>query len=442
MHKAQHIVIVGAGLVGSMLALYLVRRGYRVQVYERRADMRKAGYDHGRSINLALSNRGLAALHELGLEETIRATTVAMKGRMMHALDGTLSYLPYGTEGQYINSVSRSGLNLTLLDAAERAGVEFHFEHRCQRVNLEQTEAQFEHHGPLVMAQGDILLGTDGAFSAVRGAFQLTDRFNYSQTFIDHAYKELTIPADQGTFRMESHALHIWPRESYMLIALPNPGGDFTCTLFYPAEGPQSFAQLHTKEQVDAFFRKQFPDAHALMPALTDEFMKNPTSSLLTVRCFPWVRNHAALLGDAAHAILPFFGQGMNAGFEDCRVLNQLLDEHHDEWDAVLPVFQQLRKVDADAIAQLAYDNFIEMRDLVADPEFLLRKKIEAHLHKLFPDRWIPLYSMVTFHEHMRYSEALATGRKQQAIMDEVMRTKDLDTRWTALDFAGIVARL
>lgn len=441
MLTSKHIAITGAGLVGSLLAIYLRKRGYQVTVFERRPDMRRTDIYAGRSINLALSNRGLRALEEVGVAEAIRSVAIPMHGRMMHDIHGQISYQPYGKTGQFINSISRSNLNIVLMNEAERLGAMFYFEQRCTHVDLEQTQLSFN--GQSARQTFDVIIGADGAFSAVRSALQLTDRFDFSQHYIEHGYKELHIPASAtGAFQLEQNALHIWPRESFMMIALPNPDKTFTCTLFFPFEGRESFATLRDDAAVDAFFRKTFPDAIPLMPTLLQDFHTNPTSSLVTMRCYPWVRHHTLLIGDAAHAIVPFFGQGMNAGFEDCRILNQLLDQHHDNWEAVLPAFQQSRKPDADAIAQLALDNFIEMRDLVADPEFLLRKKIEARLHELYPDRWIPLYSRVTFYDDIRYSDAYAAGKRQAQIMDDVMRQPNLHDHWQQLDFESIIQQL
>jgi kynurenine 3-monooxygenase len=327
---------------------------------------------------------------------------------------------------------------------AESLGVEFHFEQRITTVDFEKTELTIQHskfniqHLPV-----DLIIGSDGAFSAVRLAMQFTDQFNFSQSYIEHGYKELHIPAGvAGSFQMEKNALHIWPRESYMLIALPNPDGSFTLTLFFPFTGETSFETLSTKEKVKDFFKSVFPDAYALMPQLLEEFFQNPSSSLVTMRCFPWVRNKTLLIGDAAHAIVPFYGQGMNAGFEDCDVLNQLLNQFADDWDQVLPSFQEIRKPNADAIAKLALDNFVEMRDLVNDADFILRKKIESKLHELFPEKWIPLYSMVTFHENIPYSVAYETGQKQKRIMEDVLKQLDIEKNWENLDFKEIVERL
>jgi len=446
-NTVKHIAIAGGGLVGSLLAIYLRKRGYTVSVFERRADLRQSIRHEGRSINLALSNRGIRALEETGVGKSLSHAAIPMHGRMMHDLQGKLSFLPYGREGEYINSISRTGLNQELVNAAEAIGVNFYFNQRCIHADLENTtltlqaadqpNAQPERH------TFHLILGADGAFSAIRAAMQVTDRFSFSQDYIDHAYKELTIPAGPNqSFQLEKNALHIWPRESFMMIALPNPDATFTVTLFFPVEGPISFQSLQTPEQIKAFFLQTFPDALDLMPNLVNEFMEHPVSSLVTMKAYPWVRNRTVLIGDAAHAIVPFYGQGMNAGFEDCRILNQLLDKHNDDWDVVLPAFQQLRKPDTDAIARLALDNFIEMRDHVADENFLLRKKIEAKLQQLYPDKWIPLYSMVTFNENIRYSDAYAIGMRQRAIMDDVMKTPGIETTWSDLNFEQIVQRL
>jgi kynurenine 3-monooxygenase len=441
--KDKNIGIIGAGLVGSLLGIYLRKRGYDVSVFERRPDMRKSSVYAGRSINLALSNRGIRALEEVGLAEELKKSAIPMNGRVMHDMQGNLSFLPYGKQGQFINSISRSALNIVLMNEAEKLGVNFFFEHQAQRVDLETTTIDFKHSGVLIPKTFDRIIGSDGAYSAVRMAMQVTDRFDFSQDYIDHGYKELMIPPDEaGAFQLEKNALHIWPRESFMLIALPNPDGSFTCTLFFPFVGKPSFSSLKDNNAIGDFFYHTFPDAHKLMPSLLEDFNENPTSSLVTMKCFPWVRNKTLLIGDAAHAVVPFYGQGMNAGFEDCRVLNELLDNYGDNWDKTLPAFQELRKPDTDAIAQLALDNFIEMRDLVGEPEFLLRKKIEAKLHEMFPQQWIPLYSMVTFNEQIRYSHAYDIGIKQRRIMDEVMKKPDIQNTWPSLDFAAIVAQL
>ncbi len=442
--KKKPIAIVGAGLVGTLLSIYLIKRGYRVSVFERRGDMRLRDVDGGRSINLALSNRGIKALNEVGLAEALRHTAIPMNGRMIHSLEGQMSFQAYGKAGQFINSISRSGLNMVLLDEAQRLGVQLNFNQKIDSVDLNKTGLIIStaNKGQSIV-DFELVIGADGVYSSVRNAFQISDRFDYSQTYIEHGYKELTIPASlAGGFLMEKNALHIWPRESFMLIALPNLDGSFTCTLFFPFDGPLSFDKIKSIDEVQIFFRKYFPDVIPLMPDLESDFLTNPSSSLLTVKCWPWAKNNSLLIGDAAHGIVPFFGQGMNAGFEDCHVLNDLLNQFQDDWKKVLPEFQRQRKPDTDAIAQLALDNFVEMRDLVADPEFILRKKIEARLHQRYPDKWIPLYSMVTFNENIRYSDAQKIGRRQKALMDDVMRIEGIEWKWENLDLLDIVKQL
>ena len=439
----RHFSVIGAGLVGSLLAVYLVRRGYNVSVFERRPDMRLGTTDGGRSINLALSNRGLKALGEIGAASNIQQVAIPMHGRMMHAIDRSLTFQPYGNDGQFINSISRGRLNILLMDLAEQQGVKFYFNHRVTHVDFVNTSVTCDAGGESIQNSFDAIVGADGAFSAIRHDMQFTERYDFSQDYIEHGYKEFLIPAGKkNQFMMESNALHIWPRESFMLIALPNPDGTFTCTLFFPFEGKLSFRALDSDGSVRDLFKTYFPDASELMPGLLEDFNSNPTSSLVTMHCYPWVRNKTLLIGDAAHAIVPFYGQGMNAGFEDCSILNSMLDQYHDNWEEAITKFQQQRKPDTDAIAQLALDNFVEMRDLVADKDFLLRKKIEARLHSLYPEQWIPQYSMVTFHTDIRYSEAQRLGAKQRVIMDKVMRTKDVESNWEDLDFEQLVQKL
>jgi len=427
----NNIAIVGAGLVGSLLSIYLSKRGYKVNIYERRMDMRQLSMSAGRSINLALSDRGIKALEEVGIMDEIRKIAIPMHGRQIHNADGSQAYQPYGKEGQFINSVSRGELNKKLMDLAEAHGVEIKFDVRCESIDFKNNIIQLdkgEQAGPF-----EVIFGSDGSYSAARLTYQLqTDRFQYQQYFIDFGYKELTIPAGAGnSFLIEKNALHIWPRGNYMLIALPNNDGSFTCTLFFPFEGTPSFESLHTKEKVRKFFNETFADASSMMPTLEEDFMNNPTSSLVTVKCFPWIKEGKfALIGDAAHAIVPFFGQGMNCGFEDCSVLNSLIDKHGTNWEIVFPEYQQLRKPDGDAIADLAINNFVEMRDKIADPQFLLQKKIEGRFSSKYPDKWTPAYSQVTFSPHIRYSEALQNGMRQEKIMSDIMAMPNIDTIW------------
>ncbi|CAN5176174.1 NAD(P)/FAD-dependent oxidoreductase [soil metagenome] len=439
--KKESIVILGAGLVGSLMALFLVKKSYDVRVYEKRADLRENIGGEGRSINLALSNRGWNALKEVQVVEEVKKFAMAMKGRIMHDKQGILTFQPYGKEGEVIYSVSRERLNKVLISAAENHGATFHFNYRCTEVDLIQNSVHFldEFQGKNKSITADLIIGADGAFSTLRGAMQKRDRFSFSQQYIEYGYKELTIPPTDHSFALEPNALHIWPRKQYMLIALPNPDYTFTCTLFYPFEGKDSFASLNSGEKVFQFFKENFPDVTPLMPDLINNFQKNPTSSLLTIKCFPWaVEDKALLVGDAAHAILPFFGQGMNSGFEDCQILNSLIEQYSGNWRSVLENFQIHRKPDTDAIAELALLNFIEMRDLVADPQFLLRKKIEAKLNQLFPEQWIPLYSMITFSD-IPYSVAKERGVCQDLVMDKVMKTPDIDIKWENLDFHVII---
>lgn len=431
----KEITLIGAGLVGSLLSIYLAKRGNKVKIYERRADMRKETMSAGRSINLALSDRGIKALEEVGIMNEIREIAIPMHGRQMHSVDGSTPYQAYGKEGQFINSVSRGELNCKLMDLAEQNNVEIIFNKKCNSINFKKNEIVFE---DVISAQqtvhtADLIFGTDGAYSAARLPHQLQhDRFQYEQFFIDFGYKELNIPAgEDGKFLLEKNALHIWPRGNYMLIALPNIDGSFTCTLFFPFEGEPSFQSLDNKEKLRSFFDATFADASKLMPTLETDFYNNPTSSLITVKCFPWIREDKfALIGDAAHAIVPFFGQGMNCGFEDCSVLNGLIDKNNEDWNKILQEFQLLRKPDADAIADLALNNFVEMRDKVADPKFLLQKKIEANFSAKYPGKWLPAYSQVTFSPHIRYSDALKNGTKQEGIMKKIMSLPGIEEKW------------
>ncbi|MEQ1743855.1 MAG: NAD(P)/FAD-dependent oxidoreductase [Saprospiraceae bacterium] len=429
----KHAVVVGSGLVGALWTVFLARRGYRVDVYERRPDMRAAGYSGGRSINLAMSARGWAAMDKAGIRNKIEKVAIPMPGRMMHAADGQLSYQPYGKAGEAIYSVSRGGLNLELLHiAAEYPNVRFHFEHRCTDLDLQNPLISFEdmRSGTQKTVEAPLIFAADGAFSSVRYALQRTDRFDYIQRYIEHGYKELTIPPSaDGKHRMDPNALHIWPRGNFMLIALPNADGSFTCTLFLPFEGETAFAHLTDNESVLAFFGRYFADAVPLMPTLLDDFWANPTSSLVTTQCYPWQwQNRVLLIGDAAHAIVPFYGQGMNAGFEDCTILDTMYDAYRGDWSQIIPDFSAARKKDGDAILELALRNFIEMRDLVGDPKFLLRKKIAAWLHERHPD-FSPVYSMVSF-SNTPYHVALREDDHQNTLFRGILALPDIEKKW------------
>jgi len=428
----EKIAIVGGGLVGGMEAAYLAQNGFNVDVFERRDDIRKATLVAGKSINLALSDRGWKALRGIGLEDKIRSIAIPMRGRKIHTTDGKQKFQPYGIEDQSIWSVSRGGLNQQLLEKADGyPNCNLFFNHKCTDVDLETNTLSFGFEGKSIQKTYDRIIGTDGAFSAVRNRLQKTDRFNYSQFYLGHGYKELVIPsAPDGVHQIDPNALHIWPRGGFMLIALANLDGSFTVTLFLPFEGNNSFEQLKNDKAVEKFFKKEFPDALELMPGLLNGFNTNPMGSLVTVRSYPWNYNDKIMLmGDAAHAIVPFYGQGMNAGFEDCSVLNELMQTHHNSWAAVMPAYTQARKRNGDAIADLAFRNFIEMRDLTAHPEFLLRKKIEARFTKKHPKKWLPLYSQVTF-SHIPYADAVANAKIQDEIMDLVMELDDIEINW------------
>lgn len=440
----KNITIIGAGLVGSLLSIYLAKRGHKVSVYERRSDMRQEDQSAGRSINLALSDRGLLALERVGLADEIKKICIPMHGRHIHNPDGSTAFQPYGKEGQYINSVSRGELNKRLMTIAEEHGVSIHFNEKCSSIDWKNDKIEFENTAgkQLPSSKADLIFAADGAFSAARLHHQLQhDKFDYHQYYIDCGYKELSIPPnEEGEFALEPNALHIWPRKDYMLIALPNLDKTFTCTLFFPFEGELSFDKINTEEKVKQFFAANFADVVPLMPDYVNEFFTNPTSSLVTIKCFPWIREDKfALIGDAAHALVPFFGQGMNCGFEDCRILDELIEKSGDDWHAILEQYQTLRKPDADAIADMAVYNFVEMRDRTANPKFLLQKKIEAKLHEKFPDKWIPAYSQVTFSPQIRYSDALARGNRQEAIMQEVMMLPDIEMKWESEEVEKII---
>ncbi len=430
--ELKKIAIMGAGLVGSLLSMYLKRRGYEVEVYERRPDMRLTGAIGGRSINLAISERGWKGLAGVGLEENIRKLAIQMPGRMIHSIDSKLTFQPYGKSGQAINSVSRGDLNVALVNEAEQMGIRFFFEQRIIETDLAGTFAIMEDikRNSTYKLQPDLIIGADGAFSLLRYTMIKTDKFNYAQDFEEYGYKELSIPeGENNSWLIEKNALHIWPRKSFMLIALPNQDGSFTCTLFFHSKGDLSFETINSETALINFFNQYFPDVVPLMPTLVHDFFNNPVGSLVTVKCFPWSNGNSLLIGDAAHAIIPFYGQGMNCGFEDCTILNELLNEFNDDWDHVIPVFQNKRKPNTDAIADLAKLNFIEMRDLVADPDFQFKKKIAAKVYELYPDKFIPVYTMVSF-SNLPYRDALKEYKRQEEILSAVLTMPKVKEKW------------
>jgi kynurenine 3-monooxygenase len=423
----KSVTILGAGLVGSLWSIILAKKGYDVQVYERRPDMRKEKISAGKSINLAMSNRGWKAIELAGLREEIEAIAIPMTGRFLHQKDGTTAFQPYGKNGEAIYSVSRGELNMKLMDLAEQHGVKINFEHKCTSVNLSDNTITLEDATQGVKTiQTPLLFGADGAHSVLRQAYTLIDRVNSSRYYISAGYKELFIPAGaNNSFLIEKNALHIWPRGAYMMIALANADGSFTCTLFFPFEGVPSFESLDTDEKVATFFKEEFADVVPLMPSLIDYYNNNPVSALITTRIDQYAfQNKSCLIGDAAHAIVPFYGQGMNAGFEDCTILYQLMETYNEDWQAIFDTFNEIRPVNGNAVADLALENFIEMRDKVADADFLERKKIEKELGKLFPEKFNAVYEMVSFSQ-TPYSEAWTSIKAQDALLAKVMNEGD-----------------
>ncbi len=452
----QKITIIGAGLAGSLLAIYLAKRGFLAEVYESRADMRSEKVAAGRSINLALSDRGIAALHEVGMDAYMLSEAVPMYGRMIHSVTGETKLLPYsGRKGEFINSVSRAGLNIALINEAETyPNVRFHFNERLVWFDPESGAAHIEkfRDGSLVTERcdSDILIATDGAGSAVRNSMLHggVPRFDFSQKWLEHGYKELHIPSKgNGGFRLDKNALHIWPRHKFMMIALPNFDGSFTCTLFLAhraasdgtTEDAASFAGLADRASVMSFFENEFPDAIELMPTLIDDFFANPIGNLGTIKCWPWnLGGKCLLLGDAAHAVVPFYGQGMNCAFEDVRVLDGLVGRYNADWTAVFEEYGKLRKEETDAIADMAEENFYEMRDAVADPVFQRKRTLETRLEQQFPD-YFSKYSMVTFREDLPYSHARSKGNAQDAYLMSVCSAAD-DVE--SIDLDSVIANI
>ncbi len=414
-------VLIGSGLAGGLLAAYLGRRGHEVDLFERRADPREGNIVGGRSINLAISTRGIHALEQIGIAGEALQHAIPMRGRMIHDRSGELHFSPYDVDPKKcINSIGRAALNTTVIKAAQRyPNVRVHFNHKCTDVHLESASAELETAEGTVTAWSDAVIGVDGAFSAVRKSMQRDiASFQYDESYLAHGYKELTIPpGPDGSWRMEKNALHIWPRKSFMMIALPNPDASFTCTLFWEFEGRRSFATMKTDDDVRRFFEEEFPDAVPLMPSLLDDFRNNPTGSLVTIRCAPWFyRDKACLVGDAAHAVVPFYGQGMNAAFEDCVVLDECLEEFPENRERAFAEYFRRRKQNIDALADLAIGNFIEMRDKTASKTFRAKKKLDHALEAALPGIYLPLYTMVTF-TRMPYAKAAKRAQIQDALV-------------------------
>ncbi len=437
MEEPQHILIIGAGLCGSLLALRMAQRGHRITLMEKRPDLREESVDSGRSINLAFSDRGMKGLRLAGLGDKVGPLCIPMRGRMIHDVAGNTFMSPYsGRDHEYINSISREDLNIMLLDECDKFPlISMHFNQRCTGVDIEHARASFEGTQTQVsqLITADVVMGADGVASALRKSM-LDHRkflFSYGQDFLTHGYKELSFPpAKDGGFLTEKNALHIWPRGKDMMIALPNLDGSFTVTLFLSwDEGEYSFKTLSKNEDIIAYFEKEFPDALKLMPNLINEFRENPTSPLGTIKCYPWhAFGKVLLLGDAAHGIVPFYGQGMNAAFEDIVVLDKMMDEQPDDWNAIFTAFQAERKEDTDAIADLAVDNFHEMKAHTASEIFQEKRRLEIAFEKEFPKEYYSKYSLVTFREDLRYSEAMRRGRVQdKAILNLIYDKKIAD---------------
>lgn len=434
MQTPKKIAVIGSGLVGTLLAIYLKKKGHEVHVYDRSSDIRTIEFS-GRSINLVMSHRGWKALEDIGLDDEIKKIGIPVDKRAIHLEDKSINYQYYGKEGEAIYSLSRGILNKKMIDLAEAAGVLFHFEKKVWDVTLatatihigesERSEWTEEHF--------DIVFGADGAFSRIRHRMQRQSMFNYSQEFMKIGYKELHIPANSdGSHKIDKNSLHIWPRGNFMLMALANLDGSFTCTLFMPFEGENSFEKLNDKKTLISFFDKFFPDTQEVIPDLVEDFFKNPTSYLVITKCFPWTfEDKVALIGDASHAIVPFYGQGMNAGFEDITILNEMINLYGDDWNNIFKSYEASRKPNADAIAELSKRNFEEMSSKTADREFLLQKKIEKWFSDKYPDKWIPLYSRVTFSTRP-YKEALAYGDFQNDIMKEILQLEDIENNWNS----------
>ncbi len=436
MQNPQKIAVVGSGLVGTLLAIYLKRQGHTVHVYDRSPDIRTVEFS-GRSINLVMSTRGWKAMEDVGLDDEIRKIGIPVDKRAIHLKDGKLNYQYYGKDGEAIFSLSRGVLNRRMIDLAEAEGVVFYFNHKIWDVTLADATLHIgdSERGEWTELKYDKVFGADGAFSRIRHRMQRQSMFDYSQEFMKIGYKELHIPANaDGTHKVDKNSLHIWPRGNFMLMALPNLDGSFTCTLFMPFEGENSFEQLKDKETLVSFFAQYFPDTAAVIPDLVEDFFKNPTSYLVMMKCYPWTfEDKVALIGDAAHAIVPFYGQGMNAGFEDITILSEMISKYGEDWKTIFSEYQKSRKPNADAIAELSRRNFIEMSTKTADENFLLQKKIEKWFSDKHPDKWLPLYSRVTFSLHP-YSEALALGDLQNQIMEEVMQMPNIHDNWNSAE--------
>jgi kynurenine 3-monooxygenase len=442
----DEIIVIGAGLVGSVLSMFLAKSGYRVEVFERNPDVRRADLTSGRSINLTLCDRGFSALDALGAGDIVRAISVPAYGRLIHDVKSDLSFQPYGNNNEAIYSISRGDLNKALLNFAEsNFDIKFHFDEKCLGLDPPTATVEMKNsgNGAVTKWKADRIFGCDGAHSSARLQLQKLNRFNFSQQYWDQGYKELHVPAHADSYWTSKHnALHIWPRGHYMLIAFPNTDGSFTCSLHIPYEGKLSFESIKTSTDLLALFEESFPDVIDLMPNLVEDFFRNPPNSMITIKCSPWrFQDKVALIGDAAHAIYPSYGQGANTGFEDCLVLYECMQRQGGDWNSLLREFESLRKPNTDAIADLCVEHFIELRDLVGDQGFRLRKEIERKVNRMYPEKYRDLYSMITF-SCMPHAEALRIDREQRAIVDEIMCVEGIEGKLNSAEVETLIDKL
>ena len=444
----ERIIISGAGLVGSLLSVYLSRKGYRVDVYDRNPDPREASNENrtGKAFNLTLCDRGFKALDEVGVGDHIRSLSVPAYGRFVHNEQGELAYQPYGNNSEALYSILRSDMSAAMVDfAARQPNVQFHFHEKCVGLALAPLEVEFKNTktGAQRREKAYLLFGADGAFSGVRTYLQRFHRVSYAQEFLDQGYKELTVPATAtADWVAEKNVLHMWPRGRYMLLGFPNPDGSFTCSLHMPFDGPESFASVETESEVIAFFQEKFPDVIDHIPNLVEEFNSSPPHPMVMVKCSPWtLQGKVALIGDAAHVLYPYYGQGANSGFEDCSVLMECLEKYGDDWKTVFSEYERLRKPNMDAISALVTEHYVEIRDLLGDPKFLLRKALERKINQMFPDRYLPLYSMIAF-TCIPYVEALRIDREQRSMIDYLMNTPEIQANLDSKEVENLITQL
>jgi kynurenine 3-monooxygenase len=439
-------VVIGAGLVGSLLAMFLAKKGYQVEVFERTPDPRKSDLYSGRSINLTLCARGLRVLDSIGVGDEVREVAVPVYGRLIHDVKGNLTFQPYGNHQEAIYSIARGDLNKVLLNfAARHFEIEFLFQQKCLEVDFSTPAVEMKDlvSGRVTRHATETLFGSDGAYSAVRMQMQKKTRLNFSQQYWEQGYKELRVPlSNDDGWTSQKNVIHLWPRGSYMLIGFPNIDESFTCSLHIPFEGPLSFASIKTEADLLRLFNDSFPDVVSLMPDLVDDFFLHPANTMVTIKCSPWSHQGKVLLiGDAAHSIFPSYGQGANAGFEDCAVLSACIEAYGDDWPTILREFEHQRRPNTNAIADLCVEHFHELRDLVGDSEFLLRKEIERKLNQAYPDKYRDLYSMITF-TCMPYSEALRVERSQRTIVDRIMSVERVEQKLNSAEIDRLISTL